>query len=224
MQFSMRFGAPLATLVASMSTGAALAHNHLTVDTRAGAFGDPITVKAGYLGNESMFSIASGRLLYNGTIAVYQVSERLTQPGELNGAFVGEDLFLTSDFYYATGRLNGGDFRWELSSVTTISGGGATLRWGSWDPSLTTFTASASSDAATRIGRSFDTMAGDHNHEQAYAFSAAGTYDVTFSVWDSNGRYADAAPLTVRFEVIPSPGALALAVVAGSVGSRRRRA
>jgi uncharacterized protein (TIGR03382 family) len=66
-------------------------------------------------------------------------------------------------------------------------------------------------------------MAGDHNHEQAYAFSAVGTYDVTFSVWDSNGRYADAAPLTVRFEVIPAPGVLALAGAAGSVRNRRRR-
>ncbi|NBQ16216.1 MAG: hypothetical protein EBU31_16795, partial [Proteobacteria bacterium] len=63
MHISTRLGAPIAILVASMATGRAFAHNHLTVDTRAGAFGDPITVKAGYLGNESMFSISGGRLL-----------------------------------------------------------------------------------------------------------------------------------------------------------------
>jgi hypothetical protein len=94
MHISTRFGAPIAILVASTSTGVAFGHNHLTVDTRAGAFGDPITVKAGYLGNESMFSIASGRLLYNGTMAVYRPPQRRWIPV---GAVVGDHHFRRRD-------------------------------------------------------------------------------------------------------------------------------
>ena len=217
---SMHCVSPLVVLV---TCAVAHAHSHIGVDTQSGLFGDPIIVKAGYLANESIFSVSAGRLMYGGAIATYQVSQQLDQPGAHNGAYYGDDLFLTSDFYYATGRLNGGNFQWEIASVTPLSGGAGQLRWGAFDAGLTAFTASAFSESVTRLGRSFDSLVGDHNHEQAYAFTAAGTYDVTFVVWDSNGRYADSAPLTVRFDVIPAPGAFALVGLGCIKCARRRR-
>lgn len=214
--------AGIAALAPMALAGAASAHNHVTVDTVSGAFGDQILIRAGYLATESAFSIAGGRLLYNGSIATYVVGKQLSQPGSLDGAYFSPDILLTSDFFYATGRLNGGNFRWELASVAAVSGGGGTVGWGTFGLDGT-FESLAASDAATRMGRSYDTLAGYHEHEQAAYFTAPGTYDVTFIAWDSNGRYADSAPLTVRFDVVPAPGAIAAIAVAGLAGVRRRR-
>jgi hypothetical protein len=214
-------GAAMSALAVLTLASAAGAHNHITVDTVSGAFGDQILIRAGYLATETSFSVSGGRLLYNGSVATYVVGEQLSQPGALNGAYFSQDILLTSDFFYATGRLNGGNFRWELASVTALSGAG-TVGWGEFDHDGV-FSSLASSDAGTRLGRSYDTLAGYHEHEQAAYFTAPGTYDVTFVAWDSNGRYADSAPLTVRFEVVPAPGAIALLAVAGIGASRRRR-
>jgi hypothetical protein len=214
-------GAAMSALAVLTLASAAGAHNHVTVDTVSGAFGDQILIRAGYLATETSFSVSGGRLMYNGSVATYVVGEQLSQPGALNGAYFSQDILLTSDFFYATGRLNGGNFRWELASVTALSGAG-TVGWGEFDHDGV-FSSLASSDAGTRLGRSYDTLAGYHEHEQAAYFTAPGTYDVTFVAWDSNGRYADSAPLTVRFEVVPAPGAIALLAVAGIGASRRRR-
>lgn len=214
-------GAAMSALAVLTLASAAGAHNHITVDTVSGAFGDQILIRAGYLATETSFSVSGGRLMYNGSVATYVVGEQLSQPGALNGAYFSQDILLTSDFFYATGRLNGGNFRWELASVTALSGAG-TVGWGEFDHDGV-FSSLASSDAGTRLGRSYDTLAGYHEHEQAAYFTAPGTYDVTFVAWDSNGRYADSAPLTVRFEVVPAPGAIALLAVAGIGASRRRR-
>jgi hypothetical protein len=214
-------GAAMSALAVLTLASAAGAHNHLTVDTVSGAFGDRILIRAGYLATETSFSVSGGRLMYNGSVATYVVGEQLSQPGALNGAYFSQDILLTSDFFYATGRLNGGNFRWELASVTALSGAGA-VGWGEFDQDGV-FSSLASSDAGTRLGRSYDTLAGYHEHEQAAYFTAPGTYDVTFVAWDSNGRYADSAPLAVRFEVVPAPGAIAFLAVAGIGASRRRR-
>ena len=215
-------GAAMSALAVLTLASAAGAHNHITVDTVSGAFGDQILIRAGYLATETSFSVSGGRLLYNGSVATYVVGEQLSQPGALNGAYFSQDILLTSDFFYATGRLNGGNFRWELASVAAVSGGGGTVGWGEFGLDGT-FESLAASDAATRMGRSYDTLAGYHEHEQAAYFTAPGTYDVTFIAWDSNGRYADSAPLTVRFDVVPAPGAIAAIAVAGLAGVRRRR-
>ena len=152
--------AGIAALAPMALAGAASAHNHVTVDTVSGAFGDQILIRAGYLATESSFSISGGRLLYNGSIATYVVGKQLSQPGALDGAYFSQDLLLTSDFFYATGRLNGGNFRWELASVTALSGAG-TVGWGEFDHDGV-FSSLASSDAGTRLGRSYDTLAGYH--------------------------------------------------------------
>lgn len=207
----------------AIACGAASAHNHVTVDTASGAAGDQILVRAGYLPAESSYAIAGGRLLQNGEIKVYDVSEQLSAGGPLDGWFAGDELLLTSDFYFATGRLDGGNFMWELADVAALSGGPGTLVWGEFhmpgelDPL-------ADSGAATRLARSFDSGIGGHSHEQGYAFSAPGLYDVTFTVWDSNGRYIDAEPVTVRFDIVPAPGAAAMLALGGMLSARRRRA
>jgi hypothetical protein len=175
----------------------------MTVDTLSGAAGDPIRIRAGYLATEGAITIADGRLLYNGSIATLTVGERLTQPGPLNGAWLSQDLVLTSDFFFATGRLAGGNFRWEIASVAVLSGTAGTVGWGEFDHDGV-FAGLASSAASSRIGRSYDTLAGYHEHEQAAFFTAAGRYDVTLIAWDSNGRFADSAPVTIRFEVLPA--------------------
>jgi hypothetical protein len=46
---------------------------------------------------------------------------------------------------------------------------------------------------------------GGHNHDQGYAFSADGLYDVSLVAWDANGVYADADPVTIRFRVGNAP-------------------
>jgi hypothetical protein len=206
----------------AIACGSARAHNHVTVDTVSGAAGDQILVRAGYLPAESSYTISGGRLLQFGEIKVYDVSEQLAAGGPLEGWFAGDELLLTSDFYFATGRLEGGNFMWELADVTPLAGGPGTFVWGEFhmpgelEPL-------AESDADTRLERSFDSGAGGHSHEQGYAFSSPGLYDVTFVVWDSNGRYADADPFTVRFEVVPAPGAGAVLGLGGLLAARRRR-
>ncbi len=184
-----------AALTASVSS--AFAHNHITVDTASGTPGDQIVIRAGYLPAESSYSIADGRLLLDGTLAVYEVPDPLTQSGPLNGWYAGDDILLTSDFYYSTGRLAGGNFRWEIVAVTPIAGDPTVLDWGDFKASG--FVPSASSSATDRLGRSFDTKIAGHNHAQGYAFASAGTFDVTLIAWDSNGIYLDSDPVTIRF-------------------------
>ena len=173
-----------------------LAHDHISVDT----VGGKIVVRVGYYGNEGGFAIdPAGRLLADGRLAVFPVPDALTS-GPLEGWKAGFDILLTSDFFASTGRLNGGHFRYELASITPLNGGPGTLVWGAFDTNWD-FQPSASSAGATREGRSFDVGFGGHNHDQGYAFSADGLYDVSLVAWDSNGIYADAAPVTIRFQV-----------------------
>ncbi len=203
--------------------GAASAHNHVTVDTTGGAAGDRITIRAGYYPAESAYSIDSGgRLLLNGAPAVYSVTEPLSQSGPLSGWIAGDEILLTSDFYFATGRLDGGEFKYELAGIAALSGGPGVIAWGEFGTGG--FVAAATSDASTRALRSFDVGVAGHNHEQGCAFSAPGLYDVTLIAWDGNGRYADSNPITVRFDVVPAPpaAALALAAIPASLSRRRR--
>jgi len=174
----------------------ALAHNHITVDSVGGR----IVVRAGYYGDEGGFAIdPTGRLLADGKIAVYPVPDELTS-GPLDGWKAGDDILLTSDFFATTGRLNGGHFHFEIASVTPLNGGPGTLAWGDFDANWD-LQPSASSAGATREARSFDVHFAGHDHDQGYAFSADGLYDVSLVAWDSNGVYADAAPVTIRFQV-----------------------
>lgn len=172
-------------------------HNHLTVDTVSGAPGDKIVIRAGFLPGESAFTLQDGRLLHDGDIAVYDAPDQLPPGGETGGWYAGDLLLLTSDFYLATGRLDGGSFQWELSSAVAVDGGPSVAAgWGRFESAGYLLT--ADSRAADRQGRSFDTGLGGHDHAQGYTFEAAGLYDVTLIAWDANGVYADSDPVTVR--------------------------
>lgn len=190
-------GALAVGALASMSLG----HNHLTVDTATGSPGDSILIKAGYYPAESQFSISGGRLLQGGQTAVYALNARLQQPGPWHDFFAGDEVLLTSDFYFFTNRLAGGDFMWEIVSVVEVDHAHSSqMVWGQFDE-FGAFTALADSTATTRLARSFNTPGGDHNHDQAYAFQEAGLFDVTLVAWDNNNIYTDSAPLTIRFQV-----------------------
>lgn len=188
-------------IFASMSVSAiamiAGAHNHITVDTQSGSVGDKIIVRAGYYPTESAFTIVDQRLHIDGQIACYSLPDSFVS-GPLTGWFGGDEVLLTSDYFYFTGRLEGGDFRWEISSVTPVLPGTSRVAWGMFDEAGE-FAVMAVSDASDRSARSFSTPAGDHNHDQAYGFEGAGLYDVTFVVWDASGKFVDSDPVTIRF-------------------------
>lgn len=187
-------------LAAFLVAGTARAHNHLTVDTSSGSAGDHISIRAGYLPAEAAYSIdETGRLLYNGEIAVYEVLDQLTQGGNLHGWYAGDELLLTSDFYYATGRLDGGDFEYELVQLAIVQGGAATAAWGNFGASG--FSPSAVTGGATRDDRSYHVGLAGHSHSQGYAFSAPGIYDLTLIAWDRKGTYLESKPIKIRFKV-----------------------
>jgi hypothetical protein len=177
----------------------AVAHNHISVDTSNGQ----CVCVAGYYPSEAppsdpSFSISDHRLMENGEAAVYLVTDTLPD-GSLAGWFAGDELILTSDYFFSSGRLAGGDFAFEIQSVVTLAGQPAKLSWGLFDENTLEFTPTCSSEGVTRADRSFVVGAGEHVHAQGFAFSDQGMYDVTLVVWDRNGMYADAAPMKVRF-------------------------
>jgi len=187
--------------VASVSS-AALAHNHITVNTARGSAGDKILIQAGYYPTEAMFTIEDGRLMMDGQPAVYDVVDQFAS-GDLAGWYAGDEILLTADYFYFTGRLDGGDFHWEITGVEPVVGQASTLVWGAFDEFFE-YMPMCISTASNRFERSFETVAGDHNHDQAYAFSAAGIYDVTLVAWDSNGKFVDSDAITIRFRVGPA--------------------
>lgn len=209
--------------VLSLFAGIASAHIHVGVDTASGIAGDQIRIRAGYYPAENTFTIdTSGRLRESSVIAVFDVTDQLPQAGLLSNWYAGDEILLTSDFYFATGRLDGGNFRYEIAGITSVSGGPGVIAWGDFD-ALGGFAPLAFSTGATRLERSFDTAIAGHDHEQGYAFSAPGLYDVTLIAWDSNGRYLDSSPLVVRFNVVPSPAGAAVLALGALMAARRRR-
>lgn len=183
----------------SLATGAlAHEHNHITVDTVAGNPGDKILVEAGYYASEADFSISpGGLLLFQGAPAEYHADA--FAPAPLDSWLASDLLLLTSDFFAATGRLEGGDFAWEIVGVTPVA---TTLRH---EPVLTwAFNGyQAFSDALTRDGRSFIVGVGGHPHGQFFAINHAGDFDVTLVAWDRNNRYLDSDPITFRVHAAP---------------------
>lgn len=196
-----RFSVSVAALAFASLAATALAHNHITVDSVAGSPQRQIVVRVGYYPTETSYTLQSGRVYYNAAPALYDVSQVLPS-GPVAGWYAGDEILLTSDFYAATGRLDGGDFRWEITSVANVdTGQPGQMVWGDFGDATGELIPSAASDGATRDARSFAVGFGSHDHDQGYAFSAAGTYDVTLVAWDANGLYADSAPVTIRFQV-----------------------
>lgn len=184
------------------------AHNHLTVDTVSGAAGDRIIIRAGYLPTEAAYSILGQRLRHQGEIAVYLTPETLPQPGPVQGWSASDALLLTSDYYFATGRLAGGDFQYELAPVLPVSGrpGPAPVAaWGEFDEDTGAYAPTAFSDGPTREARSYGVGVGGHEHAQAMVFTGCWVCDITVTAWDRNGRYTTSDPVTFRVDTGACP-------------------
>lgn len=190
-------------------------HNHLTVNTD----GSAISIVAGYLASETNFAFdAQGRLTHDGEIFVYHVEDLDA------GLYFGETATLTSDFFAATGNLDGGDFRYEILAITPLDGGSATnALLGFSEHGSGHFDPAADFSALTRADRSFAVGFAGHPEDQAAAFNAPGLYDLTLVAWDANGLYADSSPISLRYNVIPAPASAAIMGLAGLAGVRRRR-
>lgn len=191
-------------------------HHHMTVNTD----GTTTSIEAGYYASEPDWSIGADGYVHNqGSINVYETHH-------LHGGYsFGNTATISSDFYAASGNLDGGDFYYELVSLVALDGGSATNAiWGFEDHGGGDgFDVEASLDGATRIERSFGVGVGNHPHGQVTGIDGVGLYDLTIVAWDANGIYGDSAPVTLRINAVPAPASAALLGVAGIAGLRRRR-
>lgn len=172
-------------------------HIHMTIDTLSGNEGDPIIITVGYLPTEDHITLdESGRVLHDGGLAVFELHDAITA-GEFAGWAGGDPIVFTSDFFFATGRLDGGDFGFEIVAVTPIEGDDALAAFGEIHVPGE-LESDAVSDADDRPGRTYEVGVGGHQHGQAMAASLSCVYDITVVAWDANARYADSAPVTFR--------------------------
>ncbi len=191
-------------------------HNHLSVNTD----GTTTSINAGYYASEPDWSIGGdGYVHYSGEIARYHTHHFHA------GWLFGQTATLTSDFYFATGNLDGGDFYYEIVGLSAVDGGSATEAiWGFEEHGGGAgFDVVASLLGATRLERSFGVGVGNHPHGQVTGINGMGVYDLTLVAWDANGVYADSAPVTLRIEAIPSPSSIAVLGLACLGAMRRRR-
>lgn len=205
-----------AIIVAGLAASAAAQdHNHLAINTD----GTNTLIEAGYYASETDWGIAGGYVTYQGEIAEYHLHDYH------DGWYTGLTANLGSDFFAATGNLDGGDFYYEITGFAAIDGGLATEAvWAFEDHhGGHGIDIVASSGGATRLDRSFGVGVGNHPHGQLTAFDAQGVYDITLVAWDANGVYADSAPVTLRINAIPAPASAALISLAGLAAVRRRR-
>lgn len=192
--------------VCALGIGAlALAHGHVTVDTESGIPGDRISIRAGFLPAESAYGVAPDGTLILGAVPwrMRLLTTVTTQPGYL-GWFAATDTTLTSDFYFSTGRLAGGDFRFELENITRMDGSPApaVIAW-CVVQSNGSLTNVARTDGGTRAARSFVVGAGAHVHGQYLIGDVRGTYRLSLRAWDANGLYVDSDPVTLEVQIGP---------------------
>lgn len=211
--------------VAGLAAGAVAQNDplHITIDTASGQQGDQIITDVGWHMDEDMYSWSGDRhLLKDGEIHVFVISD-VYSGGDWDGRYFGNGPRLTTDFYFPTGRTLGGDFYFEIVGVQEVNGGDpAVFGWGENHNGMLMNT--GESDGATREERSYYARNNYHMHHQIESFSEEGLYDVTLVAWDGLGKYADADPFTLRFEVIPAPASAAALGLAGLTAFRRRRA
>ncbi|MFI4894419.1 MAG: hypothetical protein ACIAQ0_13470 [Phycisphaerales bacterium JB058] len=207
----------VAFIVAGVALSAsAQHHHHMSVNTD----GVTTSIEAGYYASEPDWSIGGdGYVHYQGAINVYHTHD-------FHGGYsFGNTATITSDFYAASGNLDGGDFYYEIVSLAPVDGGSATEAvWGFEDHGGGHgFSIEASLSGATRVDRSFHIGVGNHPHGQVTGINGTGIYDLTLVAWDANGVYADSAPVTLRINAVPAPASAALVGLAGLAATRRRR-
>ncbi len=208
-----------ALLAVGVVAGSAFAHeNHVTIDTLAGK----TLMAVGYYAGEEHFSIdGDGWLLHDG--------ERVTREtffvwgsGEFAGWQVGVECTLTSDFFADTGRLDGGDFWYELAGFEHVgTPRKADVAWAERHGNVLENVAQFSAD--TREGRSFHVGFDGHPHGQQFMVNKPGLYQLTLVAWDSNGVYGDSDPMHFYVRSLPAPGGLAALGMGALAASRRRR-
>ncbi|GAB5497597.1 MAG: hypothetical protein Phyf2KO_26770 [Phycisphaerales bacterium] len=206
----------ITTLVAGLALSASAQHHHLTVNTD----GTTTSIEAGYLASEGDYSIGGdGYVHFQGAINMYHTHHNH------GGYAFGNTATITSDFYAASGNLDGGDFYYEIVGFTAVDGGSATEAiWGfEAHGGGDGFDIAASSNGATRLDRSFGVGVGGHPHGQVTGINGLGIYDLTLVAWDANGVYGDSAPVTLRINAVPAPASAALLGLAGVAATRRRR-
>lgn len=209
-----------AGIVLAALAPAALAqdHGHMTVDTASGTPGDQIIIST--YPTETNFSIVGGVLHRAGVPAVFDLTD--WQPsGSFQGWFLGQTMTLTADFFAATGRLDGGNFAFEVAGLTP-EGGAGPGRFAMVSQHGTDFELEADSDGATRADRTWIIGFNTHPHGQRTMLQGSGLYRVDLVAWDTNGVYTDSAPVSFYVQT-PAPGALATLGGGLALVSRRRR-
>jgi hypothetical protein len=177
---------------------AALAdHAHMTVDTENGR----IKIVTGYLFGEENFTIdENGWLRQDGEVFRVVCDQTWGGTPHTGWPVSIEQMTLTSDYFGATGRLDGGYFWYELAEVTTVEGDPSpTLLWA--EEFNNTLVGIADSDSASRSKRSFELGFIGHIHDQRQLIEQPGLYEVALIAWDSNGVYTDSEPVRFYVEV-----------------------
>lgn len=206
------------TTAALSAAAAAQDHNHITVDSD----GSKIILDTGYLPDEEQFSIdADGWVLEDGQRLMREsIAEWTGTP--LTGWQLGSETVLTSDFYAPTGRIDGGDFWYEIVAFDRLWGDGTSdFAWAQRDGGE--LDAFGVLSGLSREDRSFRVGFSGHPHSQVWLAEQSGRYQVSIVAWDANGVYADSDPIHFYVHSVPAPGALGLLALSGLLGARRRR-
>lgn len=150
--------------------------------------------------------------------------------------------FTGGDAFVATNTLLGGNFAWEIMSVTALDGS-APASFGIGMMETTGITTDADRRLlSTNLGfdvfgvydhnlagggsladRSIHLGYGNHFHGWGFFISGLGTYEISMRAYDLNGVYAASEALTFQVTSVPAPGAVALLALGGLVGRRRTR-
>ena len=150
--------------------------------------------------------------------------------------------FTGGDAFVATGALVGGNFAWEIMSVTALDGS-APASFGIGMMETTGITTDADRRLlSTNLGfdvfgmydhtqasggsladRSLFLGNGNHFHGWGFFLSGLGTYEISMRAYDLNGVYTVSEALTFQVTSVPAPGAVALLALSGLVGRRRTR-
>lgn len=203
-------------LAAGASVAAAQDHGHLTVDST----GPGSQIILSTYPTETNFSIVGGVLHRAGVPAVFDLTD-WRPGGPFQGWLEGRTMTLAADFFVSTGRLDGGNFAFEIAGFTPEPGSDpATLALvRSTGGTLVPF---AFSDGATRLDRSWVIGFNTHPHGQRAVVNGQGLFRVDLVAWDTNGVYTDSAPVSFYVQT-PTPGALATLGGGLVLASRRRR-
>jgi MYXO-CTERM domain-containing protein len=150
--------------------------------------------------------------------------------------------FTGGDAFIATNTLVGGNFAWEIMSVTALGGSSpASFGIGMMETSGITTDADRrllSTKAGFDVFGMYDhTLAGggsladrsihlgygNHFHGWGFFLSGLGTYEISMRAYDLNGVYTASEALTFQVTSVPAPGATTLLALGALVGRRRKR-